>query len=810
MKTLPILQASITKINTMNNKKTTILIVDDAPLGRKVLQSLLVGEGYHLAFAADGPDALHKAAQYSPDLILLDIMMPGMDGFEVCERLRADAVLAEVPIIMVTTLDDADSRLRGIEAGADDFVSKPFHRAELRARVRTITRLNRYRRLHAERTKFERVFELSPDGILIIDQLGVIHLANSAIRQMLDVEDQEDIINRAFQDFVAFEQQSYCLNRLAAIFTNPSQREKLETVLVALDGQRFPVEIVGGYFEWNNQPATQIMVRDITERIKAKKQIEQQVQMLHALFTSAQKLAQSLDPQELAEDVVRACVNVLGAQVAWLGRADKDGTVYPLRYYSNQVNYLDRIQFRWDNTPPGQGNTGIAIREGLPVISNDIAHNPDFLSWRQTALLHGIRTAVSYPLISQDKAFGVLNLYSNQSDFFLSERAELFQAYAHQVAAALENARLFTETERHLQHLHALRKVEKAIATSLELRLILDILLDQVMMQLNIDAANLLLFKPYVNMLEYAAERGFRLDYRRASSLTISEGLAGMVLLERKTLLFLDLAEKKRLLVRPQLLEAERFASYVGVPLIAKGQIKGVLEIFTRQPIRADSQWLELLQTMAGQAAIAIDNATLFENLQRSNLELAQAYDATLEGWVRALDLRDKETEGHTQRVTQMTLRLAQKMDVDQKELVHIRRGALLHDIGKMGIPDYILHKPGPLTETEWEIMRRHPVYAYDMLFPISFLRPALDIPYGHHEKWDGSGYPRKLKGEDIPFAARLFAVIDVWDALSSDRPYRKAWPKEKVLNYIKSESNKHFDPKVVIALEELVLDGTK
>ncbi len=805
MKNLPVLESSLTEIETIHHKKTTILIVDDAPLGRKVLQSLLISEGYDLAFAADGPEALHKAGLYAPDLILLDIMMPGMDGYEVCERLRADPILGEVPIIMVTTLDDADSRLRGIEAGADDFVSKPFNRAELRARVRTITRLNRYRRLHTERTKFERVFELSPDGILIIDQLGVIHLANSAIRQMLDVEDQEDIINRAFQEFIAFEQLSYCLNRLKNIFTNPTQTDKLETVLVGLDGKRFPVEIVGGYFEWNNKPATQIMVRNITERVKSKKQIEEQIQMLHALFTSAQKLAQSLDPQELAEDIVRACVDFLGAQIAWLGRADKDGSVYSLKYYSNQVRYLDHIQFRWDETPSGQGNTGIAIREGFPVISNDIAYNPDFLSWRQTALSHGIRTAASYPLISQDKAFGVLNLYSNQPDFFLSERAELFQAYAHQVAAALENARLFTDTERHLQHLHALRKVEKAIATSLELRLILDILLDQVMTQLKIDAANLLLFKPYVNTLEYAAERGFRLGYRRAPSLTISEGLAGMVLLERRTLLFPNLAEKKRSLIRPQLLTTERFSSYVGVPLIAKGEIKGVLEIFTREPITADSQWLELLQTMAGQAAIAIDNATLFENLQRSNIELAQAYDATLEGWVRALDLRDKETEGHTQRVTEMTIRLARKMGMDQEELVHVRRGALLHDIGKMGIPDYILHKPGPLSEAEWEIMRRHPIYAYDMLYPISFLRPALDIPYSHHEKWDGSGYPRQLKGQDIPFAARLFAVIDVWDALRSDRPYRKAWPKEKVLDYIKGESGKHFDPKVVMALDDLI-----
>ena len=207
---------------------------------------------------------------------------------------------------------------------------------------------------------------------------------------------------------------------------------------------------------------------------------------------------------------------------------------------------------------------------------------------------------------------------------------------------------------------------------------------------------------------------------------------------------------------------------------------------------------MDFLEALAAQAAIAIDNAELFTQLQRSNLQLTLAYDATIEGWSRALDLRDKETEGHTQRVTEMSLRLARAMGVDEAEQVHIRRGALLHDIGKMGVPDAILLKPGPLTEEEWVVMRKHPVHAYQMLSPILFLRPALDIPYCHHEKWDGAGYPRGLKGEEIPLAARIFAVVDVWDALLSDRPYRPGWPEEKVRAHIRSLAGTHFDPQVV------------
>jgi putative nucleotidyltransferase with HDIG domain len=178
--------------------------------------------------------------------------------------------------------------------------------------------------------------------------------------------------------------------------------------------------------------------------------------------------------------------------------------------------------------------------------------------------------------------------------------------------------------------------------------------------------------------------------------------------------------------------------------------------------------------------------------------ELTLAYDATIEGWSRALDLRDQETEGHTQRVAEQTLCLARAMNVSEDELIHIRRGALLHDIGKMGIPDDILHKSAVLSDDELVIMHKHPLYAYEMLLPTAFLNQALEIPYCHHEKWDGSGYPRGLKGEEIPLAARIFAVVDVWDALRSDRPYRKRWPEEKILKYIREERGKYFDPRVV------------
>ena len=194
-----------------------------------------------------------------------------------------------------------------------------------------------------------------------------------------------------------------------------------------------------------------------------------------------------------------------------------------------------------------------------------------------------------------------------------------------------------------------------------------------------------------------------------------------------------------------------------------------------------------------------------FRKLQQALSSLQDAYEATLQGWVRAVDLREHELEGHSQRVAEMTVRLARALRFEPDELVHIHRGALLHDIGKIAIPDSILRKAGPLSESEWEIMRRHPEYARSMLEPIVYLRPSLQIPYCHHERWDGKGYPRGLKGEEIPRAARIFTAVDVWDALISDRPYRLRWEGERVRSYLRENAGVIFDPEVVTTFLEIL-----
>jgi putative nucleotidyltransferase with HDIG domain len=312
-------------------------------------------------------------------------------------------------------------------------------------------------------------------------------------------------------------------------------------------------------------------------------------------------------------------------------------------------------------------------------------------------------------------------------------------------------------------------------------------------------------------MLEFGAERGFRTKAIRKAQVRLGESYAGRAALDMQLIQIPHLEDEPDNILLKTHLAGEDFACYFGVPLIVKGQVKGVLEVFHRTALEPDEEWFDFLKTLAGQAAIAVEITTLFESLQSSNSELFLAYDATIVGWSYALDLRDKETEGHTQRVTELTVKLGRAFGMSEADLVQVRWGALLHDIGKMGVPDGILLKPGPLTDEEWVAMKKHPSFSYEMLSPIRYLRLALEIPYCHHEKWDGSGYPRGLKGAQIPLVARIFAMVDVWDALTSDRPYRAAWPEEKVLDHIRSLVGTHFDPQVVkICLESGLLKGQK
>ena len=515
---------------------------------------------------------------------------------------------------------------------------------------------------------------------------------------------------------------------------------------------------------------------------------------LASLFAISALLRKAINTEELLGTVLPEIRELLQADVGMVLLLDPDSQSF---YFAAASGFMaPNLGFSF---PADQGISGQVLQTHQPYTTTDYAAEAERLNALENEDQLG--PAVFVPLQSEIDMQGVLvvarHRLTNPRPFRPAD-TRLLVATGEMVGNTLRRARLFDETRRRLEQIEALRAIDMAITGSMDLRVSFKVILEEVISQLKVDAAAVLIHNVHTQMLEYVVSRGFHTGTSQQPTLRLGEGFAGRAALERRPIHINDLRSLRTDSLRSLLFAVEGFRAYFAIPLITKGQVKGVLEVFHREPLTPPREWFSFLDTLCGQATIAIENSQLYDSLQRSNVELMLAYDATIEGWSHALDLRDKETEGHTQRVSEMTLRLAKTLGVSEQELKHIRHGALLHDIGKMAIPDGILLKPGPLTEEEWEIMRMHPVYAYELLSPIAYLRPALDIPYCHHEHWDGSGYPRGLKGEQIPLAARLFSIVDAWDALRSDRPYRKAWSEERALDYIAEQAGKHFDPSLV------------
>ncbi len=655
--------------------------------------------------------------------------------------------------------------------------------------------------------RYRVLFEGSTHGILATDvETKRVVDANPAMCRMLGYSAAE-LLQLGLADLHPKDALDHVISEMEAMLL---EGKSLAPAIACLrkDGTMFYADIGGATTISHGRRWLVGFFADVTERKQAEEELRRVNRSLRTLSQGSQALVRASDESSLLKSVCRILVEQGGYCLAWVGLAEQDEqkTIRPVAQAGYEQGYLENLHLTWADEERGRGPAGTAIRTARPVIATDIATDPNFRLWREQALTQGFASAIALPLGSENtRPLGTLCIYAAEPNAFNAEEVQLLTELANDLGYGIEALRMREahrqaqeQLERQLVRLESLRTIDTTIAASLDLRLTLNVLLDQVTTQLKVDAADVLLLNPHSQLLEHAAARGFRTEALKHTRLRLGEGYAGQAALRRSPVRIPALSDAPDGLRRAPLLEAEGFAAYYGMPLIAKGRVKGVLEIFHRSPLEPDREWEEFLDNLAGQAALAIDAAELFTDLQRSNLDLTLAYDATIEGWSRALDLRDKETEGHTQRVTEMTESLARSLGVEGETLLHVRRGALLHDIGKMGVPDAILLKPGPLTEEEWVIMRKHPTYAYEMLSPIAYLKPALDIPYCHHEKWDGTGYPQGLKGEEIPLSARAFAVVDVWDALRSDRPYRLRWPEQKVFEHIREQSGKHFDPHVV------------
>jgi len=648
-------------------------------------------------------------------------------------------------------------------------------------------------RLRENEERLRLLIESSQDGILAYDNDIRYILWNKAMEQISGVKREALLGKSPFEVFPFLEEVGEGEAFRNAVKGKPTVRGAM----------RYNVPQTGrhGFFQSAHFPLLDAngnivggmaIIRDVTEQM----QNERRVKAQHAV---TQILVESPTIEEASLKIIEVVCECLAWDVGELWLADRQKGVLCLaeswRSPTIELPGFEAIT-RKTTFAPGIGLPGRVWQSGNPVWVVDIAQDVGFPR-AEVAVKEGLRGAFCFPVEGNREVIGVIDFLSRTTRQPDNDLLNMMTAIGRQIGLFIVRKQSEEQTKIQLQRISALHEVDIAITGSLDLRVSMNILLEKVVTLLKADAANMLILDKHMLRLEYVTGRGFLSDAIKTLHVSLSDEMLGRAVSELHLINIPDLREVKDAFNRARILSDEGFVSYYAVPLVAKGYVNGVLEIVHRIPFRPDQDWLNFLDVLATQAAVVIDDAMLFEELRHANIELMTAYDRTIEGWSRALDLRDKETEGHSRRVTDMTVKVAEAMGIGKEELSHVRRGALLHDIGKMGIPDRVLLKPVPLTDKEWVIMRKHPVFAYELLWPIVNLRPAIDIPYCHHEKWDGTGYPRGLRGDQIPLAARIFTVVDVWDAMIFDRPYRKGWAKEKALEYIRSNAGIHFDPKV-------------
>ncbi|MDK2979736.1 MAG: hypothetical protein PWQ55_83 [Chloroflexota bacterium] len=385
----------------------------------------------------------------------------------------------------------------------------------------------------------------------------------------------------------------------------------------------------------------------------------------------------------------------------------------------------------------------------------------------------------------------------SRQNAFSDTDLETLVAITDMLIPAIERSNLLKKVEGQLRHLESLHAIDQAITSNFDLKVVNKIILDQVCKELGGDAADILVLNKATNMLENMGTTGFRDTMIRTIRIPLTTSVAGKIILENKRNFIYNLDDNPLWYLRKNM-QVEHFKSYFAYPMVVKGETIGVMEVFMRKGFYPDRDWEVFLEALATQAAVAYDSFKKYNELQRMQQNASSSFRRTLETWSKSLELHDLEAQGHIRRVTNDTIQLARAMGMDEQLIPDIERGALLHDIGKIGIMDEILLKKGDLTESDWEEIRRHPQIARDLLSNVKLLEDAMDIPYSHHENWDGTGYPQGLKEEEIPLAARIFAVVDTYDAMTSARPYRLAWTKEETVQYLIDQKGKKFDPQVV------------
>ena len=831
----------------MSSEKLKILIIEDNLGDIRLIQEYLSfsAEKYTLVPATSLAEGLDAITNGNFDVILLDLGLPDSKGLTTLEKILSNG--QNTPVVVLTGLDDQEFGITALKTGAQDFLNKnsidtgvlektikyAYERAkiekELKKRTSTIELLFTASQQINQSLEIDQIYrsisntinEILPCEALYIwnydsdsNFLKCVFATHNGI-----IKDDNRLDHKIDQECLHFQTlqsgEPKLFNNPKLISSNESQSSHS-----LLDNASVTATIISPIIH-NNQTIGLLQIITTQEKGYNEEDIhliaalssqiavaannsslfQQSVQSAaetSRLYRATEALLseQTQDTQVLAKKIVNLILEEFGqTNCSLLMVNPNNNEIFRLAVSGAYKHEVSQINLKID----GDGIVPHTIRTGKLTNISDVSQSNIYTpSWKDA------KSELAIPIKVNGKVIGVIDIQSTQLNAFSPEDERVMVSFAEQAGIAFENARLLQQTHKRLRQLEALRDIDLAITSNIDLELTMSVIINQVQYQLAVDAVGFMTLDE-TGKLRYRFSKGFSTHAYERLIFGLGEGIAGKVALEQEKKFIQNYTTESIPLAIQNLMTDEEFITYACIPVTTKGEIIGILDVFSKKEMNPLPEWWAFFETLAGQAAIAFDNAHLSESQKQAQLELEIAYQHTLEGWVKALDMRDKETEGHTQRVTEITLHLAHRLGIKGENLIQFRRGALLHDIGKMGIPDEILHKPGPLTDEEWVLMKQHPVFARNFLTSIEYLTPALDIPYYHHEKWDGSGYPEGLKGEQIPLSARVFAIVDVWDALSNDRPYRKAWPEEKAIEYIKEQSGKHFDPKIVKVFLELI-----
>jgi PAS domain S-box-containing protein len=713
------------------------------------------------------------------DLILTDMNLTDGSGLSLLAEIRKLRV--PVAVVLVTGQGDEDTAVAALKAGADDYIIK--HKDYLKTLPQTLElAFERFKMVKTRVTQPIRVLYGEHNAVDI--ELTLRHIRAHAPHIQLEIaKDAQTLIKKI--DATKNESK---FDVLLIDFHLPG--EDIQTLLKRIienKQNKYPVVLITG--QGNEEIAVTVLKLGVMDYLV---KTEGYLFRLPSVLENATNLS-SLYQEKEALEKSEARFRLLA---------------------ENVLDVIFRLKFRpsvhFDYISPAieaiSGYTPEEVYQNADVIFKSANEKiPSF-----TQFLQMVRASkqpeLIFPFTTNSGRKLMLELRGRVT---LNEKGQPDQLDAI-VRDITERIEIENQLQTHTQRLNSLHTIDTAINSSFDLGFTFTIILEQVTSLAVESCAAVILFDPNPDNRLVAATTGFIVPDMVLRPQLLNDPLPLKAAKERKTVYIFEDEMRNNDFPLYVLFKNEDIKGCYAIPLMVKGVVKGVIELFIRQPENLEQETISFLETIAQSAAIAMEGSQNFEQLQRSNQELIRAYDDTLLGWVNFLDLRDKETEGHTLRAQEITLRICSNLGFSTEELQHIRRGALLHDIGKVGVPDAILNKPGPLTEDERKIMEKHPVFAYQMLYPITYLQPALDIPYCHHERWDGSGYPRGLKGKEIPLAARIFAIVDVFDALLSDRPYRKAWTLDAVLKHIRERAGSHFDPEIVEKCLDLLVEDIK